>query len=129
MSSFGCINLSCFFPSFSLKNFVVTETLLSTSETTLLTEETAKREQQIAPILNLLIVQSKLAWRSVNTKQFILNTLPVQITLEDEPVFVYPVLQVHCGAFVTASCEQIAFESHPPLFTLQLSANVIQNTL
>ena len=49
------------------------------------------------------------------------QVLPVQATFEPVPVLVYPVLQVHFTAFVVESCEQAAFGSQPPLFTVQLS--------
>ena len=53
--------------------------------------------------------------------------LPVQMTLETEPVFVYPVLQVHLAAFVFASCEHMALASQPPLFTWQVSTETNHN--
>lgn len=51
-------------------------------------------------------------------------SLPVQVTLESEPVLVYPVLQVHLTALVVESCEQRALTSHPPFFTRQLSIDI-----
>lgn len=47
--------------------------------------------------------------------------LPLQITVEPEPVFVKPVLHLHTMAFVYGSREHAALESQPPLFTWQLS--------
>ena len=38
-------------------------------------------------------------------------------------MFVYPVLHVHTIPYETESCEQVAFGSQPPLFTVQLSKN------
>ena len=52
--------------------------------------------------------------------------LPVQVTFDAEPVLVYPVLHVHTTALVLFSCEQIAFASHPPFFTWQLSVKDTQ---
>lgn len=47
--------------------------------------------------------------------------VPVQLVLASVPKLVKPVLQVHLTSFVVASCEQMAFFSHPPLLTRQLS--------
>ena len=56
------------------------------------------------------------------SRQFTPNVSPVQLTWDTEPVFVYPILQVHNTAFVAASWEQTALKSHPPFVTWQLSA-------
>ena len=45
----------------------------------------------------------------------------MQTTVEPEPEFVKPALHTHLTAFVVGSCVQVAFESHPPLLTWQLS--------
>ena len=47
--------------------------------------------------------------------------VPLQVTLPSVPTFVNPVLQTHLTANVSPSCKQLAFESHPPFFTRQLS--------
>ena len=46
----------------------------------------------------------------------------MQVTLESDPTLVKPVLQVQMTSNVTASWEQTALVSHPPLLTKQLSA-------
>lgn len=49
------------------------------------------------------------------------KNLPVQTTMELDPVFVYPVLQVHWAALLVSLWEQIALASQPPLLTRQVS--------
>ena len=49
--------------------------------------------------------------------------IPVQVTFESEPVFVYPILQVQTTPKLLLSCEQTALVSQSPFFTSQLSRN------
>ena len=46
---------------------------------------------------------------------------PTQTAPEPVLLKTYPVLQMHFTTLVVASCVQLAFESHPPLLTRQLS--------
>ena len=54
---------------------------------------------------------------------------PVQMILEEDPVLVKPVLHAHFTAWVVRSWEQVAFGSHPPLFTRQLSRHISSNSV
>ena len=52
------------------------------------------------------------------------SALPLQTTIELEPVLVNPSWQVHIIAFDLVSCEQSEFRGHPPLLTLQPSEEI-----
>ena len=82
-------------------------------------EQTAFRSHP--PLLTRQLSADAEENRVVNPRRALRVCVPVQTTLDDEPMLVYPVLQTQMAANVVGSCAQTALPLHPPLLIKQLS--------